>query len=97
MRSTWTRRGVSGHGTEKLYRLALRLYPRGFRDLFAEEMVQLQRDRLRDASPLAAVSAWISAFASAVRHGPGERLAELRERRTLQRRTLRARTRGGPH
>ena len=66
---------------EGVYRLALRLYPRDFRALFADEMVEVQRLRLRDAPRFTRPTLWFSAFASALRNGPAERWADRRGHR----------------
>jgi hypothetical protein len=53
------------HGVgERVYRSLLRLYPADFRDRFAEEMVQLFHDKLRDAragrAPGGSAGAWLT-------------------------------------
>src|SRR5262245_8537071 len=45
-----------GGALVRLYRLALRLYPRWFRDQYSEDMVQLFRDQLGDESRLRVAS-----------------------------------------
>lgn len=65
---------------ERLYRLALRLYPRGFRELFADELVEILRLRLLESPRIVRPAHWLGALASAVRHGPAERWAERRGR-----------------
>jgi hypothetical protein len=71
-------------GAERVYRGLLALYPADFRRRFAEDMVQLFHDRLRDArvgrAPGGAVRAWIALLVEAVVTASQE---HLRRNRTM--------------
>lgn len=69
-------------GGERLYRGILSLYPMDFRRRFGDEMVQLFRDRLRDARAGGArggtAGAWIGLLADVISTAPGEHLRRYR-------------------
>jgi hypothetical protein len=69
-------------GGERLYRGVLALYPTEFRRRFGDEMVQLYRDRLRDAhagnSSWGVPVAWAGLLADVVLTAPGEHLGRNR-------------------
>ena len=65
-----------------LYRYLLRLYPVSFRERFADEMVELLRDRLRDArrqrGRKGVVVVWCRTFSGLVVSAVHERLETRR-------------------
>jgi hypothetical protein len=62
--------------SERLYRALLRLYPERSRLIWGEDMVQLFRDRLRDApSPVQRAGVWIDAITDIAVSAPREHLA----------------------
>ena len=71
-------------GAERLYRGILSLYPAAFRQRFGEDMVQLFRDRLRDArsgrASGGALIAWTSLVGDVIVHAS---LEHLRRNRTV--------------
>ena len=72
----------------RLYRIALRFYPKGFRDLFADELIEIQCSRIREAADARERGRlWLGAFASTLRHGLAERRAERIRRRGRDRST----------
>jgi len=62
----------------RLYRYLLRLYPKSFRERFGDEMVELLRDKLRDArwqrGRGGAVLLWCRSFSGLVVSAFHERL-----------------------
>jgi hypothetical protein len=61
--------------SERLYRLLLRFYPRPFRERYAEEMLRVFRDRLRDER---ALRVWIDVLVDALVSIPTQHLTVIR-------------------
>jgi len=57
--------------SEQLYSLLLRLYPRAFRERYADEMLRVFRDRLGDERP---ARVWLDVLADAIVSIPGQHL-----------------------
>lgn len=69
--------------SERVYRLLLRAYPRGFRDSYSTDIVELFRDRCHEArcrrGALGVVSVWLRTVPGVLVHGLLERVAESRK------------------
>ena len=68
---------------ERVYRLVLRAYPPGFRDAYGTDVIELFRDRCREArsryGALGIVWVWFRTVPNVLVHGLLERLAESRK------------------
>ncbi len=71
--------------SERIYRALLLAYPERTRLILGEDMVQLFRDRMRDAgSPLEQASIWIEVIADIAVTAPQEHIARRRARQVVE-------------
>lgn len=71
--------------SERIYRALLLAYPERTRLILGEDMVQLFRDRMRDAgSPLERANIWFEVIADIAVTAPGEHVARRRARQVVE-------------